>query len=220
MRTRIKFCGLIRAEDVDTAVALGVDAVGFVFYPKSPRALDAAQARALRNRLPSFVRSVGLFVNAPIAEIVRTVDEAGLDVVQLHGDESPDMIDGVISAVARPVWRAIRIRSRDDLLSSAACSGGAECLLLDSYSDGFGGSGKTFDWSWIPPGYPARLILSGGLDEHRVGQAIAQVRPFAVDVSSGIQGASPRQKDPRRMEAFVAEVLRADALLAAQSGNA
>jgi phosphoribosylanthranilate isomerase len=112
------------------------------------------------------------------------------------------------------------VRSSDDLLSSISSSGQAECLLLDSFSEGFGGSGKTFDWSWIPARSSSRLILSGGLDEERVGQAIEQVRPFAVDVSSGIQGASPRQKDPRRMEAFVAEVLRADALLAAQSGKA
>lgn len=220
MRTRIKFCGLVRPEDVDAAVDLGVDAVGFVFYPKSPRALDAQQARTLRDRLPSFVRAVGLFVNAPTAEIARTVADVGLDVVQLHGDEPPEMIDTLNAAAGRPVWRAIRVRSRDDLLSSIASSGRAECLLLDSFSEGFGGSGKTFDWSWIPARRSSRLILSGGLDEERVGQAIAQVRPFAVDVSSGIQGASPRQKDPRRMEAFVAEVLRADALLAAQSGKA
>jgi len=220
MRTRIKFCGLVRPEDVDAAVALGVDAVGFVFYSKSPRALDAQQARALRDRLPSFVRAVGLFVNAPTQEILSTVAEAGLDVIQLHGDETPEMIDTLNKAAGRPVWRAIRVRSRDDLLSSIADSGQAECLLLDSFSEGFGGSGKTFDWSWIPARRSSRLILSGGLDEERVGQAIEQVRPFAVDVSSGIQGASPRQKDPRRMEAFVAEVLRADALLAAQSGKA
>jgi phosphoribosylanthranilate isomerase len=220
MRTRIKFCGLVRPEDVDAAVALGVDAVGFVFYSKSPRALDAHQARALRDRLPSFVRAVGLFVNAPTPEILSTVAEAGLDVIQLHGDETPEMIDTLNEAAGRPVWRAIRVRSRDDLLSSIADSGQAECLLLDSFSEGFGGSGKTFDWSWIPARRSSRLILSGGLDEERVGQAIEQVRPFAVDVSSGIQGASPRQKDPRRMEAFVAEVLRADALLAAQSGKA
>jgi len=220
MRTRIKFCGLVRPEDVDVAVALGVDAIGFVFYPRSPRALDAAQARALRNRLPSFVQAVGLFVNEPNGSVIQTVNEVGLDVIQLHGDETPEALASLHAASQCAIWRAIRMRSPDDLLSSISISGSAECLLLDSFSDAFGGTGKTFDWSWIPAGLPARLILSGGLDAERVGQAIRAVRPFAVDVSSGIQGPEPRAKDPQRMEAFVAEVLRTDALLAAQSGHA
>jgi phosphoribosylanthranilate isomerase len=220
LRTRIKFCGLVRPEDVDTAVALGVDAVGFVFYPPSPRALDVEQAGALRRRLPSFVQAVGLFVNAPNESILQTVNEVGLDVIQLHGDETPETLQALQVASQRAIWRAIRMRSSDDLLSSISMFGSAECLLLDSFSEGFGGSGKTFDWSWIPAGLPARLILSGGLDVERVGQAIRVVRPFAVDVSSGIQGPTARSKDPQRMEAFVAEVLRTDALLAAQSGHA
>lgn len=220
LRTRIKFCGLVQPEDVDTAVALGVDAIGFVFYSRSPRALDADQARVLRRRLPSFVQAVGLFVNEPNSAIVQTVNAVGLDVVQLHGDETPQTLEALQTCSQRAVWRAIRMRSSDDLLSSISIFGSAECLLLDSYSDGFGGSGKTFDWSWIPSGLPARLILSGGLDAERVSQAIRVVRPFAVDVSSGIQGESPRVKDPQRMEAFVAEVLRTDALLAAQTGHA
>lgn len=219
-RTRIKFCGLVRPGDVDTAVALGVDAIGFVFYSRSPRALDMEQARALRRRLPSFVQAVGLFVNEPNAAIVQTVNEVGLDVVQLHGDETPQTLESLQACSQRAVWRAIRMRSSDDLLSSISSFGSAECLLLDSFSDGFGGSGKTFDWSWIPSGLPARLILSGGLDAERVSQAIRVVRPFAVDVSSGIQGESPRVKDPQRMEAFVAEVLRTDAFLAVQTGQA
>lgn len=220
MRTRIKFCGLVQPEDVDTAVALGVDAIGFVFYPRSPRALDAQQALALRRRLPSFVQAVGLFVNEPNESVLQTVNAVGLDVVQLHGDETPEALHSLQTASHRAIWRAIRMRCADDLLSSISIFGSAECLLLDSFSEGFGGSGKAFDWSWIPAGLPTRLILSGGLDAERVGQAIRAVRPFAVDVSSGIQGPSPRAKDVRRMEAFVAEVLKTDALLADPTGHA
>jgi len=220
MRTRIKFCGLVRPEDVDAAVRLGVDAIGFVFYPRSPRVLDRSQARALRRRLPSFVQAVGLFVNEPNESILQTVNEVGLDVIQLHGDETPQTLASLQTPCQRAVWRAIRMRSADDLLSSISMFGSAECLLLDSYSDAFGGSGKTFDWSWIPAGLPTRLILSGGLDAERVGQAIESVRPFAVDVSSGIQGSQPRVKDLQRMEAFVESVLSIDARLAAKSGHA
>jgi phosphoribosylanthranilate isomerase len=219
MRTRIKFCGMVRPEDVDLAVALGVDALGFVFYRASPRALAIEEARALRRRMPSFVRAVGLFVNAPMQEIQQTVSLTGLDLIQLHGDETPAQVEQIGERCARPVWRAIRMRSPDDLLSSAASFGAAECLLLDSFSEGFGGSGQAFDWSWIPAQHPARIILSGGLDAARVASAIRAVRPFAVDVSSGIQGDNPRLKDPQRMEAFVAQVLHADASLAAQSGT-
>lgn len=212
MRTRIKFCGLVRPEDVDTAVALGVDAVGFVFYPRSPRAVEAELARALRRRLPSFVRAVGLFVNddpARIAAVCRTV---GLDILQLHGDESGTECAAISLACGeRPWWKGIRMRTADDLLSSFEPFAAAECLLVDSFSEGFGGSGKSFDWSWIPRERPARLVMSGGLDAASVGAAIESVRPFAVDVSSGIQGETPRNKDPARMEQFVSAVLAADA---------
>ena len=211
MRTRIKFCGLVRPADVDTAVALGVDAIGFVFYPKSPRALTADDAAALRRRLPSFVSAVGLFVDAPVATAAATAARVGLDLLQLHGDESPEAAAEAGAACHRPWWKAIRMRPQTDLLSSAGSFGAAECLLLDAFSDGYGGSGKAFDWSWIPDGLPARIALSGGLDAESVTHAIGRVRPFAVDVSSGIQGSDPRTKDRVRMERFVAAVLSADA---------
>ena len=211
MRTRIKFCGLVRAEDVDTAVALGVDAIGFVFYPPSPRALGIDEALALRRRLPSFVSAVGLFVNELPDTVAATASRVGLDVIQLHGDESPDQARGVSLACSLPCWKAIRMRQQTDLLSSAVDFKDAECLLLDSYSEAFGGSGKVFDWSWIPAGLPSRIILSGGLDSDSVALAIQHVKPFAVDVSSGIQGHSPRHKDPALMERFIASVLSADA---------
>ncbi len=210
---------MVRSEDVDLAVALGVDALGFVFYPKSPRCVSVDEARALRQRLPSFVSAVGLFVNAPDEMVHQVVRGAGLDVIQLHGDESPASIERLAQASRRPIWRAIRMRSPDDLLSSVGLFGAAECLLLDSFSEGFGGSGHAFDWSWIPNPHPARLVLSGGLDAARVPAAIHGVRPFAVDVSSGIQTDDPRRKDHRRMEAFVAQVLQADASIAVQSGT-
>ena len=211
MRTRVKFCGLVRAGDVADAVAIGADAVGFVFYPRSPRALGADDARALRARLPSFVAAVGLFVDAPRDEVVATARRVGLDVLQLHGDETADDARALGEAAGLPWWKAIRMRPQTDLLSSAGSFGAAECLLLDAFSDGYGGSGRSFDWNWIPSGVPARIVLSGGLDAGSVSEAIRRVRPFAVDVSSGIQGSDPRTKDRARMERFVAAVLAADA---------
>lgn len=212
MRTRIKFCGLVRPEDVDAAVALGVDAVGFVFYPRSPRHVSPDEALALRRRLPSWVSAVGLFVNAPTDEVVRVARQVALDVVQFHGDESPEDCDAACAG-QRPYWRAVRMRGPADLLESADRFGAAEALLLDAFSEAYGGTGKRFDWSWIPPGFPRPLILSGGLGPDTVAEAVCRVRPLGVDVSSGIQGADPRTKDKALMERFVAAVVAADASL-------
>ncbi len=209
MRTRIKFCGLVRPEDVDTAVALGVDAVGFVFYPKSPRYVTPAAARALRQRLPSWVAAVGLVVNETADAVRRLQTEVGLDVVQFHGDELPALCRE--AAGDDPWWRAVRMRAPGDLLESESVYCDAEALLVDSFHVGYGGSGQSFDWSWLPARRTIPLILSGGLDPRSVGSAIEQVAPFAVDVSSGIQGADPRTKDPELMERFAAAVLAADA---------
>lgn len=216
VRTRIKFCGLVRAEDVRTAVALGVDAVGFVFFPRSPRLVDAVHAAGLRRMLPSYVAAVGLFVNAPEGEVRRVAGAVGLDVIQFHGDETPEQCE-FERPVGLPYWRAVRMRDRAGLLESFDRFGSAEALLLDSFSPGYGGSGEGFDWSWIPAERPAPVVLSGGLSAGTVAAAIARVRPTIVDVSSGIQGEGP-QPDPRaksreRMERFVAEVLRADSAL-------
>ncbi|HVL58719.1 MAG TPA: phosphoribosylanthranilate isomerase [Burkholderiaceae bacterium] len=207
MRTRVKFCGLTHGDDVDAAVALGVDAVGFVFYGPSPRCVQPHEAAELRRRLPSFVAAVGLFVNEDPRRVAETVRQAGLDVVQFHGDERDD----ACARAGVPYWKAVRMRARSDLLESAGSFPGAECLLLDAYSEGYGGSGRQFDWRWIPRELPARLILSGGLDADSVAGAIATVRPFGVDVSTGIQGATPRRKDLDRMQRFMAAVLSADA---------
>lgn len=215
MRTRIKFCGLVRPNDIDTAVALGVDAIGFVFYPKSPRYLDAASAASLRRRLPSWVTAVGLVVNETVESVRQLRSAVGLDVVQFHGDESLTLCDQAAGSL--PWWRAVRMRSPGDLLESFSSFPGAEALLVDSFHAGYGGSGQGFDWSWIPVERPVSLILSGGLDPDRVAVAVEQVAPFAVDVSSGIQGSDPRTKDPVLMERFVAAVLEADSRRCSQS---
>ena len=189
-------------------MALGVDAVGFVFYARSPRALGLDEARALRVRLPSWVSAVGLFVNATAEQVQATRAAVGLDVLQFHGDETPVACGSLAGNLAW--WRAVRMRGPDDLLESAALFPDAEALLVDSFHSGYGGSGQSFDWSWIPVQRTCPIILSGGLDHASVGDAIARVRPVAVDVSSGIQGADPRCKDGARMHAFVEAVLRAD----------
>jgi len=212
MRTRIKFCGFTDAGDLRSAAALGIDAAGFVFYPRSPRCVDAEAARALRRVLPSWVTAVGLFVNAEPDEVRQTVARVGLDVVQFHGDESPEACRASVPS-GLPWWRAVRMRSPDVLLESFDHFGQAEALLLDSFSHAYGGSGAGFDWSWIPAARPLPVILSGGLSPGNVADAVGSVRPSAVDVSSGIQSDDPRRKALARMERFVAEVLQADAKL-------
>ena len=216
MRTRIKFCGFVQAEDVRTAVSLGVDAVGFVFYPKSPRYVAPEQASALRRLLPSWVSAVGLFVNEAPPQVQSVRREVGLDVLQFHGDESPEHC--LEAACGAPWWRAVRMSSPGVLLESSVRYPQAEALLLDSFSSGYGGSGATFEWSWIPASRPIPLVLSGGLKPETAGAAIEAVRPFAVDVSSGIQcEGEPRRKSAHRMARFVAEVLQADARVASRA---
>lgn len=220
MRTHIKFCGLTRAGDVRDAVALGVDAVGFVFYPGSARVLEPDQARDLRALLPSFVRAVGLFVDAPIEQVLRIRDAVGLDVLQLHGEESAQYCDALgqrsATGPARttPWWRAARMREGFDLMQFAARYPGCDALVLDAFTPAYGGAGTRFDWALVPPGGVGhRLVMSGGLSSANVGEAIARLAPFAVDVSSAIQvEGRPREKDRAKMSAFVAAVLAADAL--------
>lgn len=205
-RTRIKFCGLVRAQDVDTAVALGVDAIGLVFYPRSGRLLDETDALDLRRRLPSFVAAVGLFVDAPRERIESLVASVGLDVIQLHGNESPAFAGGL----SRPCWRAHRIDEAYDLAAQMLAWQHAEFHLLDSASTGYGGSGRAFDWRRAAAFGGERTIVAGGLDAGNVGEAIRALSPFAVDTSSGIEGEGPRCKDPDRMASFVAAVRAAD----------
>lgn len=217
-RTRIKLCGIVDVRDARDAAALGADAIGLVFYPKSPRALDLAHAAGLRRALPSYVCVVGLFVDAPVEEVRRIAGAVGLDTLQFHGDETPERCAASTPAGMR-WWRAVRMREKGDLLESFVYFARAEALLLDSFSPAYGGSGTAFDWSWIPRHRPLPIVLSGGLAPGNVAEAITRVGPNCVDVSSGIQAdaadgtpfGEPRRKSAQRMEHFVAEVLRADA---------
>ncbi|MDI5934208.1 phosphoribosylanthranilate isomerase [Halomonas kalidii] len=205
-RTRVKLCGLTRPEDVDAAVAAGADALGFVLWPGSKRAIDEARLAALAARVPAFVTRVGLFVDQD-PELIRRCAEH-LDLLQLHGDESPDFC----AVLGRPWIKALRMRDGLDLLALAGAHDGARALLLDAYRPGVpGGTGETFDWSRIPANLAKPVILAGGLTADNVAEAIARVRPFAVDVSGGVE-ASPGVKDAGRIAAFIEAVRRGDEL--------
>jgi phosphoribosylanthranilate isomerase len=209
-RTRIKICGLTREADLDTAVLAGTDAVGFVFYAKSPRHVAVARAAELARRLPAFVMPVGLFVNAAPAEIAEAVQAIPQLLLQFHGDESPHDCD----AAGRPYLRAARMAPGFDLLNYAASYPFAQALLLDAKVEGYGGGGKVFDWSLIPRNVPRPLVLSGGLTAQNVIDGILQVRPWAVDVSSGVEAAKGI-KDAAAIRRFCEAVREADARIAA-----
>jgi phosphoribosylanthranilate isomerase len=201
MRTRLKICGLTRPEDVDAAIHAGADALGFVFYPPSPRAVSAEQAATLIRRTPPFVETVGLFVNEDPATVQYVCEQVPLSLLQFHGDESPEYC----AQFARPYIKAARVRPGLDLLEFARAFADARAILLDAFVEGFGGSGKTFDWQLIPSTLPVPIILSGGLNERNVAEAIRQVKPLAVDVSSGVE-ASKGIKDHVKIAAFVAAI--------------
>ena len=202
MTVRIKFCGITRAEDARVAVALGVDAIGFVFTRRSQRYVGVAQARAMRDALPPFVSAVALFMDDEPSWVEEVIAGMQPDLLQFHGDESA----GYATSFGRPYLKAVAMDG-GDLPGFADAHPRAAGFLLDSHSPGAaGGSGRAFDWSLAPrPGRP--VILAGGLDATNVAQAIAIVRPYAVDVSSGIEVA-PGIKDASRMRAFV-EAVRA-----------
>lgn len=214
-RTRIKLCGLSRPEDVEHAAALGADAIGLVFYPKSPRAVTVAQAAELARAVPPFVSVVGMFVNATAEEIEAVVREVPLTLLQFHGDETPAQCEALGRAARLPWLRAVRVgpsTQSADLVESALQYSKARGLLFDTLVPDYGGSGKVFDWSLIPAELARRAVLSGGLNAQNVGDAIRQLRPFAVDVSSGIEVPGAKGvKDHARMAAFVRAVRAADA---------
>ncbi|WP_445005255.1 phosphoribosylanthranilate isomerase [Halomonas mongoliensis] len=204
-RTRVKLCGLTRPEDVDAAVAAGADALGFVLWPGSKRAVDEALLAELAERVPAFVTRVGLFVDQDPALIERCATH--LDLLQFHGEEPPALCDGF----RRPWIKALRMRDDLDLPAAAEAYRGARALLLDAYRPGVpGGTGETFDWSRIPAGLAKPVILAGGLNADNVAEAIATVAPFAVDVSGGVE-AAPGIKDAERMAAFMAAAGEGDA---------
>lgn len=211
MRTRIKICGLRQADHVDAAVQAGADALGFVFYAKSVRAVDVAAARDLVDRLPPFVTPVGLFVNAAPAEIEAALRAIPHLLLQFHGDESPADCE----RWGRPYLRAVAVAAGTDLLDCATRHPHAQALLLDAPVEGYGGGGKVFDWSLLKAsvGSPvAHLVLSGGLDADNVADGIRRLQPWAVDVSSGVE-VTRGVKSPERIRSFCAAVRAADAAL-------
>ncbi len=213
MSTRIKFCGFVREQDAIEAARLGVDAIGLVFYGKSSRYLEPQAAKSLRAKLPSSAQVVGLFVNESAQQIEQIHNLVGLDVLQFHGDETPDQIHAITSRLKLPYWRAARIRQASDLLDCYKTFSDAKAILLDSYSPQYGGSGEAFDWSMIDRSnlMSRRLIVSGGLDSQSVGEAIKLFKPMGVDVSSGIQlTGNPREKDFVKMQQFVDAVKAAN----------
>jgi phosphoribosylanthranilate isomerase len=204
-RTRIKICGLTRAEDVRAAVESGADAIGLVFYAPSPRSVTAEQAAELAALVPPFVTTVGLFVNARPDLVHSVLARVPLQLLQFHGDER----EADCARYGRAWIKAARMQAGTDLLEFCALHPGASGVLLDAFVEGYGGGGKVFDWSLIPAGLARRLILSGGLDVDNVVEAVQRVRPWAVDVSSGVESAKGI-KDAARIAAFIAGVRRAD----------
>jgi phosphoribosylanthranilate isomerase len=209
-RTRIKICGLTREADVDAAVEAGADAIGFVLYEKSPRHVGVQRALQLSRRLPPFVTPVGLFVNAPTDEVAAAVAAIPHLLLQHHGDET--LAD--CQRHARPYLRAARMAPGFDLLNFAIQFPDALGVLLDAHVESYGGGGKVFDWSLIPQDVPLPVVLSGGLHAGNVVEGILRVRPWAVDVSSGVESAKGI-KDAAAMRRFCDAVREADARIAA-----
>ena len=213
VRTRIKICGLTREADLDAAVEAGADAIGFVLYAKSPRALSVARAAELARRLPPFVVPVCLFVNAEPSQIAAAVLAIPSTMLQFHGDESPAWCEAQFQASGRPYLRAARMAPGLALIDFATAHASAAGILLDTHVEGYGGGGKVFDWSLVPRHVPRPVVLSGGLSPANVIDGITHVRPWAVDVSSGVETAKG-QKDALLMHRFCKAVREADALVA------
>ncbi len=205
-RTRIKICGITRAIDLDSALEAGVDAVGFVFYPPSPRALSPDHAASLARRVSPFVTRVGLFVNAEPSVVVSTLKAVPIDLLQFHGDEDAAYCE----QFGLPYLKAARVRPELDLLEFAAAYPSAQGLLLDAWVEAYGGVGQAFDWSLIPRDLPLPVVLSGGLHVGNIVEAVTKIHPWAVDVSSGVEAAKGI-KDADKIAAFVAAVRTVDA---------
>jgi len=206
MRARIKICGITNLDDALAACESGADALGFVFYDKSPRCINAQQAQKIIQKLPPFVTAIGLFVDANSAYIQQTLTVCNLSALQFHGNETPAQCRSYLL----PYIKAIRVHPGLDLVECENTFADAQALLLDTYVvDVAGGTGKTFDWSLIPKQLKKPIVLSGGLNAENVGQAIRQIHPYAVDVSSGVE-ASPGKKSAIKMEAFFQSVKNAE----------
>ena len=209
MRTRVKICGMTRVEDIQAAAQAGADAIGLVFYPPSPRFLSLDWARQLAGEVPPFVSTVALFVNPTAAEVYSVVERVKPAMLQFHGEEAPEFCHqfGV------PYLKACRVKSGVspgvDLLKYLRPFSGAAGWLLDSHVAEYGGVGESFDWSLVPAERTRPLVLSGGLTRDNVREAVRRVRPWAVDVSSGVE-VSKGIKDAAKIAAFIAEVRNAD----------
>ncbi len=205
MSVKIKICGITSEQDAHKSVALGADALGFVFYDQSPRHIEPPAARRIIQTLPPFVLAVGVFVNQPLETVRRIVDDCGLALAQIHGDETPAYCE----SLDRPVLRAIRLKDRRSFLSLAEYKGraGVRGFVVDAFSpNSYGGTGQTVDWALAGEAAKAApVLLAGGLTPHNVREAIEQVRPYGVDVSSGVE-ASPGRKDPEKLATFIQAV--------------
>jgi phosphoribosylanthranilate isomerase len=206
-RTRVKICGITRLQDAMTAIRAGADALGFVFYSPSPRAITPEQAQTITAKLPPFVSKVGLFVNAAASEVREAITTAGLDCLQFHGDETADYC----AQFNLPYYKAIRVKTGVNLVQCELDFASATALLLDTYSEkAVGGTGEAFDWSLIPVGLHKPVILAGGLNPDNVRQAMHQVHPYALDVSGGVE-AEKGIKSPQKIAAFMQQVMQCDA---------
>jgi phosphoribosylanthranilate isomerase len=205
VRTRVKICGITRAADALAAASAGADAIGLVFYPPSPRFLSVERAREIRDALPPFVQTVALFVNADAAQVAQVIGRVHPAMLQFHGDETPQFC----AQFGLPYVKACRVKAGVDALEYLRPFSGAAAWLFDSYVPEYGGVGESFDLSLLPrsPGRP--VILSGGLTRENVAEAIRRVRPWGVDVSSGVESAKG-VKDAAKIAAFIAEVRDAD----------
>lgn len=199
VRTRVKICGVTRVEDALTAVEQGADAIGLVFYPPSPRYVSASQAAEIAQVLPAFVSVVGLFVDAPSADIEAVLSKVPIDLIQFHGNETPEQC----RRYEKPYIKAIRVKTDTNLIQYQSDFSDAKALLLDTYTEGVpGGTGQVFDWNVIPKHMTKQLVLAGGLDANNVTQAIKLVKPYAVDVSGGVESAKGI-KDAEKIAAFM-----------------
>jgi phosphoribosylanthranilate isomerase len=206
MATRIKICGITRAEDGLAAAQSGAHAIGLMFYEKSPRFVTLEKAREIIAALPLFVARVGVFVNPAAVQVRNVLEALRLDLLQFHGDEAPEFS----RQFGLPYIKAVQVKQDVDLVQYASRYREAKGLLLDTHSEGvYGGTGKSFDWRLIPPTLPLAVILSGGLNERNVAAAVRQVKPWAVDVSSGVESAKGI-KDAAKIAAFITEVKNAD----------
>ncbi len=201
MRTRVKICGITRRQDAEFAIEKGVDALGLVFYAPSPRAVTIAQAQKIVDGLPPFITIVALFVNADKQTVLNCIESMRIDVLQFHGDESPEFCE----QFSKPYLKAVRMKEKVDLAELALRYTSASALLLDSFQTGVpGGTGLTFDWSMITE-IDKPIILAGGLNVENVSMAIEKVQPYAVDVSGGVEQ-SKGIKDHQKISTFMQEV--------------